>query len=507
MAAEEVPVEATKSTSRSIAKNVFYGFTSWILPFVLTFFATRLIVKSLGEHEYGIYSLVLGFIGYSFVFSIGRAITKYVAEYQASGESEKIKDVISATFFINLVLGLTGILAVFLISGWLVADVLNIAGESRSRTVIALYIASTAVFFTLFTQVFSAIVQGLNRFDIYSKILNFSSISMLLGNLIIAWLGGGLLALFWWNLLITCLTCGLFYASAKRLLPDFSVAHRFNKDALKLVATFSAGVVGYQILGNVWLLFERIWITRQLGAESLTHYVVPMTVSFQIQYFIASLVIVIFPLASEMQNDLERLRRLYTKATKIIAMLVVFIAATIIVHSNLFLSLWMGAEFAEASTNLLIIHTVSFSLVAILTVSWQMTEGLGYPNFYCYLYVLCLLISIPLMIFLSYDYGNTGVAIGRLAGYAVSFLSIIYVEKWFFKRILAGFWLKLLGQLMVAAVLTVCVEISSVNYLPHGWLALFLSTFLGGIGYLSVLWLLGFVTEDEKKLARTVFRR
>ncbi|HLM00984.1 MAG TPA: oligosaccharide flippase family protein, partial [Pyrinomonadaceae bacterium] len=189
MAAEEVPVEATKSTSRSIAKNVFYGFTSWILPFVLTFFATRLIVKSLGEHEYGIYSLVLGFIGYSFVFSIGRAITKYVAEYQASGESEKIKDVISATFFINLVLGLTGILAVFLISGWLVADVLNIAGESRSRTVIALYIASTAVFFTLFTQVFSAIVQGLNRFDIYSKILNFSSISMLLGNLIIAWLG------------------------------------------------------------------------------------------------------------------------------------------------------------------------------------------------------------------------------------------------------------------------------------------------------------------------------
>ncbi|HEX8247252.1 MAG TPA: hypothetical protein VF599_03630, partial [Pyrinomonadaceae bacterium] len=68
-----------KSTTRSIAKNVFYGFTSWILPFILTFFATRLIVKSLGKHEYGIYSLVLGFIGYSFVFSIGRAITKYVA--------------------------------------------------------------------------------------------------------------------------------------------------------------------------------------------------------------------------------------------------------------------------------------------------------------------------------------------------------------------------------------------------------------------------------------------
>jgi O-antigen/teichoic acid export membrane protein len=496
---------ATKFTTRSIAKNVFYGFTSWILPFILTFFATRLIVKNLGNHEYGIYSLVLGFIGYSFVFSIGRAITKYVAEYQATGETGKIKDVISATFFINLVLGLVGIVSVFLLSDWLVSDVMNIAPESHSRTVIALYIAATSIFFTLFTQVFSAIVQGLHRFDIYSKILNFSSISMLLGNLIIAWLGGGLIALFWWNLFITCVTCALFYLSAKRLLPDFSVAHRFNKDALKLVVGFSAGVVGYQVLGNVWLLFERIWITRQLGTESLTHYVVPMTVSFQIQYFIASLVIVIFPLASELQNDREKLERLYTKATKIITMMVVFIAATIIVHSRLFLNLWMGAEFAEASTNLLIIHTISVSLVAILTVSWQMTEGLGYPNFYCYLYVLCLLISIPLMIFLSHDYGNTGVAIGRLVGYAVSFLSIIYVEKWFFKRILAGFWLRLLGQLLAAAAVTVLVETSSANYLPHGWLALFLSSFLGGVVYLAVLWLLGFVTEDEKILVRNVF--
>jgi O-antigen/teichoic acid export membrane protein len=496
----------SKSTVRSISKNVFYGFTSWILPFALSFFATRVIVKSLGTHEYGIYSLVLGFIGYSFVFSIGRAITKYVAEYQSSGETEKIKDIISATFFINLVIGLTGVFSVFLLSGWLVADVLDIEPDARARTVTALYIAATAVFFSLFTQVFSAIVQGLHRFDIYSKILNFSSISVLLGNLIIAWAGGGLIILFCWNLLITCLTCVLFFASARRLLPDFSINRRFSRDALKLVLGFSGGVIGYQILGNIWLLFERAWITRKLGSESLTLYAVPMTVSFQIQYFIASLVIVVFPLASELQNDREKLQRLYTKATKVIAMMVVFIAATIIVHSRLFLSLWMGAEFADASTNLLIIHTVSFSLVAILTVSWQMTEGLGYPNFYCYLYVLCLLISIPAMIFLSYDYGNEGVAIGRLIGYFISFLSIVYVEKWFFKRVLLGFWLRLAGQLLLAAGLTVLVEMASVNYLPSGWLALFLSSFLGGVTYLSILWLLGFVTEDEKLLLRKAFK-
>lgn len=503
----ETPGPAGKSSTKSILRNAFYGFTSWILPFGLSFFATRLIVKTLGNHEYGIYSLVLGFIGYSFVFSIGRAITKYVAEYQASEEVEKIKSIISATFFVNLVLGLAGIALVFLFSDWVVSDVLNIESESRARTVSALYIASTAIFMTLFTQVFSAIVQGLHRFDVYSKILNFTSISTLVGNLLIAWLGGGLILLLWWNLLITCVSCALFYLSAKKLMPEFSIFHSFGRDSLKLVVGFSAGVVGYQILGNVWLLFERAWITRNLGADSLTHYVVPMTVSFQIQYFISSLVIVIFPLASELQNDREKLQRLYTKATKVIVTMITFIAVTLIVQSHIFLSLWMGAEFADASTNLLIIHTISFSLLSVVTVSWQMTEGLGYPNFYCYLYVLCLIISIPAMIFLSQNYGNEGVAVGRLLGFIFVFLSIIYVEKWFFKHFLAGFWAKLLGQLIAAAALTVMIEKAAISYLPQSWLSLFLSCFLGGITFLAVLWALRFISEDEKILFRSVFKK
>ncbi len=67
-------------TSKSIAKNVFYGFLTWILPLGLSFVSTPLIVRTLGKKDYGIYTLVLGFVGYSFTFSIGRAITKYISE-------------------------------------------------------------------------------------------------------------------------------------------------------------------------------------------------------------------------------------------------------------------------------------------------------------------------------------------------------------------------------------------------------------------------------------------
>ena len=103
-------------TSKSIFRNVVYNFSTWLIPVVLSFYATRIIIQSLGESDYGIYALVLGFIGYSFNFSFGRAITKFTAEYRSSGENDKIKDVISATFFINLIVGIVGVAIIFFIA-------------------------------------------------------------------------------------------------------------------------------------------------------------------------------------------------------------------------------------------------------------------------------------------------------------------------------------------------------------------------------------------------------
>src|SRR5437868_9045861 len=99
--------DINKQTSKSVFRNVIYGSLTWILPLGLSFVATPVIVRSLGDNDYGIYALILGFISYSFTFNFGRAITKYVAEYRVSGESEKIRDVISASFFLNVVIGLS----------------------------------------------------------------------------------------------------------------------------------------------------------------------------------------------------------------------------------------------------------------------------------------------------------------------------------------------------------------------------------------------------------------
>ena len=473
----------------------------------LSVIATPKIVESLGDEDYGIYALVLGFVGYSFNFSFGRAITKYIAEYRSNGENDKIPDLISSALFINLLVGVFGVSIICFFANWLALSVLKIAPESQNKTITSLYLASAIIFFSMLNQIFNSILQGIHRFDVYSKIFNFNNLLLLSGNIVLVVLGFKLISLFVWNLSVTCLTCVIFAASAKRLLPEFKINFKFQPETIKLIIKFSYGVIGFQILANFLLLFERSWIFRQLGAENLTYYVVPMTIAIYIHAFVSSLIIVIFPLASELKNDPEKLLRLYTKATKLVVLLVVFFAATLINEGRVFLSLWMGGEFAEKTWLLLTVHTVTFGLMAIQAVSWQMTEGLGYPNYNFIIFLLCLIISVSLMIGLAPDMGNLGIAIGRMTGCAVIFFSIFWVEKWFFKKIQIKFWLNIIGILIVSSAGMILTEKFIIQTFAQNWFGLAGATLGGGIVYFLIVWILGFVSKDEKLLLKRLLSR
>ena len=498
--------EIQSETPQSIARNLVYGFSTWILPIGLSFIATPRIVRGLGDEDYGIYALVLVFVGYSFNFSFGRSIVKYVAEYRSSGENEKISGMFSAACFISVAVGLASAAIIWFSSEWLVINAFKISAGSQDKTIYALYLTSVMVFVLMQNQVFASVLQGIHRFDVYSKILNLNNILLITGNLVLAVNGFGLVSFFIWNLAVIILSGMLFAISSKRYLPDLKFTWKFSFDEIKLIIFFSAGIIGAQILTNIIMIFERSWVTRQLGSEALTYYVIPLTLAFYIHAFVGSLVIVIFPLASELRNETEKLLRLYTKATKMVSLIVAFFAGSLITEGYLFLTLWMGDEFAARGYELLVFQTIAFSFLAIQTVSWQLNDGLGYSRYNFYLLIICLLISISLMILLEPYFGAAGIAFARMAGLAAVFLSIFYIERLFFKKTQMSFWLKITAILAVAAVCSAIAEHMILTNLNANWAALIIATAAGGVVFGLVIWLLNFINAEEKQMIKRILR-
>ena len=403
-------------TGTSVIRNISFGALTWIGPMALSLIATPFIVGALGLAGYGIYALVLGLISYSFNFGVGRATTKFVAEYQGTDDRPKIGRIISSSIIISLALGAFAILAIAILAQWLVISVLGIEPRFQEPAITALHIAAGVIVVTLLNQLFGSILQGLHRFDVYSKLFNITNTAVVVGNVGLALSGFGITALLSWNLGVLALSAIMTGIVSKRLLFDVSFVSAPDRNSFGKVLSYTSGVVGYQLLGNVLLLFERGYITRFHGSDQLTYYVVAMAIGLYLHGFTTSLLLAIAPATSEQTNDLVRLKKLYVRSTKLIAMIVIFVTAVLVVSGGEFLTLWMGHEFANEAALLLKIHTVTFSLLSIAGVAWFMREGLGEPKRNLVVSAACFLVTLGLMLTTTH-YGNIGMAVARLAGF------------------------------------------------------------------------------------------
>ncbi len=491
----EIPVP---QNARSIARNIAYGGMTWILPVALSLIATPVIVNSLGVEVYGIYSLVLGLIGYTFSFGIGRALTKFIAEYRMTGQNDKIREVLSVTLLFGLVIGLIGVAATVLSARLLVSDVLLIPEVAQPSTILAIYIAAVVILVSIFNQIFGAILQGVHRFDLYSKLYNIGSIALMSGNLLLALYGFGVTTLLFWNLVIVSISTIVFAAFSRRFLPEFVVGPRFSWATIRLIGGYSASVMGYQLVTNALLLFERGWLTRTLGAESVGYYVVAATPGLYMQSFVASLVLMIVPLVSEKMARTDEMLPMYLKASRLIVVMTMFVVLILTIGGSSFLSLWMGEDFSVRATGLLEIHIVSFAIPTILTVSWYMKEGMGVPRFNFLAAIVSVLAGIPLMVILSSNLGSEGVAFARLIAFGIMSLSLIHFEFWAFGRIQYSFWLRigLLG--IMCSVFAGLAQWLVLSSLELSWIAFCLSVAAAGVVFLAGAWILRLISDEEK---------
>ncbi len=454
---------------------------------------------------YGLYVVILGFIGYFFTGSIGRAAAKYIAEYRSSGEIDKISDIVSSTIILTISLSLLATGSVVLFARLIVADIMLISPELQNDAILALYLAAAIILIGTTGQIFQLILQGLQRFDIYLLVTNLTSLLLSIGSVAAVLLGYSVLAILTSTLLVSLVSGIVSFKLALRLLPEFSFTFRIQAEAWRSVWRYSASIIAYQLCGSLLLLFERGWIVRRFGIEALPFYVVPMILATYIHLFTGSLVLALFPAVNELLGEPEKLAELYRKTSKLILILIVFAVLSAIIGGRLFLALWINEAFAESAYWMLVIHVFTFGILAMATAAWLVAESFKFAAINALATFVWLIISIPLMLTLSGSLQEKGVAIGRLIGVLVFIPLIFYVEKRFIGGVMIRFWGMTAIKIILAAIFAIVTEMLILSILQPSWWTFFTSIAAGLAIYTGILSVTGIFEPDEKQLLRNMF--
>lgn len=205
------------------------------LDIVIGIAYTPILIRMLGQSEYGLYSLISSIIGYLTLFDLGfgNAIIVYTARYKAKGEKEKEQKLHGMFLGIYTIIGIIAGIAGFI----LYLNVNNMFGNTmsideldRARQLMIVLIINLVITFPF--SVFSSIITAYEKF-VFAKLLNIVRIIMVPLIMIPLLLNGHKsLSLV---IVLTILNIGVLLANTVFCLKKLKIKLRFGKIDFKLL--------------------------------------------------------------------------------------------------------------------------------------------------------------------------------------------------------------------------------------------------------------------------------
>jgi O-antigen/teichoic acid export membrane protein len=499
------------SMTSTIVRNVTAGWASIAIGIGFAFVLAPLTVRTLGNVQYGIWTLLMQLTGYLWLFDFGvrESVVKYVAQYHAIDDKSSIQATIRTA--ISLYSGVS--LATMLCAAALAVGLPHLfnipAGEMTTARITALLVGGTVAQSFVF-NVFVGIVMGLQKFYLISRIGIFLTVGRGVLMYVLLSAGFGLITLALIQFSSTLLSNLLVYRLARRELPYLSLglAWPTMKEAAKL---FNYGK--YVLLSNIGdkLVFATaaivIGIFQPIAA--LTFYAIGASLIEHLRTFIASMGAILNPISSSMEarRENDRIGMVVLTGAKGSMLLGLPVCIGFIALGRTFIALWIGEEYATTAGTVLAIlatgHLVGLPYYVISGVLY----GLGRHRTVAWSRVVEGGINLGLSIILVQLYGVVGVAIGTVIPHLVVVGVVLpaLLPRWIRFNLGAYYVSTYLRPLVAATPFLLACVLIAMEFTPSSFVAFFAWILFALPLYVIPVWSVA-LTADERATAREYVR-
>lgn len=338
------------STLGKVAKNIVHFLCSHLVSFVLGMAASIIMARNLGPNDLGIFHQVQWFAGTaSVIISLGfiTSITKFTAQYRASGRASDVVAMVRYIFTIELLIaGITTLALIFLAPK--IAD--HYFTPKQTKIFILAFIAITP---GIQTAIFSATLEGAQIFK-YQTLHSLSITPIALLTKVYLMLNGyGIESLFWINLIFAVVNLSFYYWAAQHegLLKGWFKGEKGGPLWKREIFSYNKSSIGIHFVDLiVWSRSENYFLGRYCSAPQIAYYNLAHNLISKFTGTLPNLMWkILLPLSAEQQgkSETEKLKKTYKHALRYISFLAFPTVVSCFVAAYEIIIIFYGHEFSE----------------------------------------------------------------------------------------------------------------------------------------------------------------
>lgn len=290
------------------------------------------------------------------------------------------------------------------------------AGQLSPKTIEqALLIMGFVIALQMPTGFYSGGLMGLQK-QVLLNVINIS-ISTLrgAGAILILWLVSPTIqAFFLWQIVISITNAFLLAFFLWRRLPLGEKRAVFQKQLLKGIWRFTAGMSGITILATILTQLDKVILSKMLSLEMFGYYMLASMVAMSIGRLFIPVFYSIYPRFTQLVaiNDQDGLKQLYHKSCQFMSVLILPVAIVIALFSYEVILLWtQNPATAEKCYLLVSILICGTAINGLMGMPYALQLAFGWTRLSFFKTLIAVILLVPLIIYMTTHYGATGAAI------------------------------------------------------------------------------------------------
>ncbi|MBI4834624.1 MAG: oligosaccharide flippase family protein [Planctomycetes bacterium] len=413
-----------QSLSRKVFRNTVYNLIGQFWGMLVMLGLTPYIINRIGVERFGVWAIVGVLTGYFGLldFGIRSSFIKYISEYYARKEDDKINQVVNTGFVFYLIFGIVITGAAFLLIGPLLG-IFKIPQELAGEARLVLMLGMISMALVNVSAVFESVPMGLQRMDISSKVSVAVSFPNIIGTILFLEMGYGLAGLMLNRIIIVLLGGLVNFIISFRVLPSFRFGFLMSKgDMFKRLITFGYKIQLASIYSMITLSVDKLLIGYFLPIGLVTFYQLGNCLTGTVKGIVTLPASVLLPAFSEVdgRGEREKLIEGYKRTSKYLSLIALPFFTFVIVSASQIMMVWMGEGYEDSVRIAQLLAIGHLASVLAGGIGNQLLRGIGHPEVEMHAGLINVLINLPLSVFFIIKFGLLGAALGTMASWFIA---------------------------------------------------------------------------------------